>query len=148
MATGFLYSHYPENLGGGSAAGDAPIDLLSDTIKLALLANTHTPNQTTHEWFSDVSANEITGTGYTAGGATLATKTNTTSAKVNTFDCDDPSWSSASFTARYAVAYKSTGTGSTSPLIGLIDFGADQTVASGTFTVQINASGLVQWTVA
>lgn len=47
------------------------------TIKMALLASGYTPNLATHVHFSDVSASEITGTGYTAGGTTLGTLTNT-----------------------------------------------------------------------
>ena len=145
--SGKLYSHSLENAFGGSASGDAPIDFLSDAIKVALCTSTYTPSQTSHEWFSDIT-NEITGTGYTAGGAALTTKTVSTSSLTVTIDADDTSWSSASFTARYAIIYKSTGTASTSPLIGYVDFGADQTVASGTFTIQWNASGIVSLTVS
>ena len=145
--SGKLYAKFFENAVGGSASGDAPIDFLSDTIKCALCTSTYTPSQTGHEWFSDVT-NEITGTGYTAGGATLTTKTVGTSSLVVTIDADDPSWTTATFTARYAVFYKSTGTSTTSPLIGYLDFGADQTVSAGAFTIQLNASGLAQLTVS
>ena len=50
------------------------IDFDTDTIKAALATSTYTPNFATHRYFSDVT-NEVTGTGYTAGGATLASKT-------------------------------------------------------------------------
>lgn len=139
--TGKLYSNYPLHLNNGA------INFPSDTIKCALCTSTYTPNQSTHKWFSDIT-NEITGTGYTAGGATLTTKTNTVATTVNTIDADDPSWTTATFTARYAVFYKSTGTSTTSPLIGYLDFGADQTVSAGAFTIQLNASGLAQLTVS
>jgi hypothetical protein len=43
------------------------IDWDSDTIKVALLSSSYTPNQDTHDYFDDVSANEVTGTGYTTG---------------------------------------------------------------------------------
>lgn len=145
--TGKLYAKFFENALGGNNAADVPIDYLSDTIKCALCTSTYTPNQSTHEFFSDVT-NEITGTGYTAGGVTLTTKTCAASSLVTSLDADDPTWTTATFTARYAVFYKSTGTSTTSPLIGYVDFGADQTVSAGTFTIQLNASGLAQLTVS
>lgn len=52
------------------------IDWDSDTIKLMLLTSSHTPNLDTHAYKSDLT-NEVSGTGYTAGGATLASKTQT-----------------------------------------------------------------------
>jgi hypothetical protein len=145
--SGKLYAKFFENALGGNNAADVPIDFLSDTIKVALCTSAYTPNQSTHEFFSDVT-NEITGTGYTAGGAALTTKTCAASALVTTLDADDTSWTTASFTARYAIVYKSTGTSTTSPLIGYVDFGADQTVSAGTFTITWNASGIVSLTVS
>jgi hypothetical protein len=53
------------------------IDWDSDTIKVALLSSSYTPNQDTHDYFDDVSTYEVTGTGYTTGGITLASKTST-----------------------------------------------------------------------
>jgi hypothetical protein len=50
----------------------ADIDLTTDTIKMALLGGGYTPDLINHADFSDVSSSEITGTGYTAGGVTLA----------------------------------------------------------------------------
>jgi hypothetical protein len=62
-----------------------------------------------------------------------------------TFDTSDPSW--AAFSAgpfRYMVISDRTpGTAATQPLIALGDWGADQTGGGGTFTVQVNASGLL-----
>jgi hypothetical protein len=70
------YAKALANLMGGESGGDAfAVDYLSDTIKLALLDNGHTPALDTHEVFSDVEADEIAGTGYTAGGTTLGSKT-------------------------------------------------------------------------
>jgi len=43
-------------------------------IRVMLLANTYVPDQAGHDSVADVVANEITGTGYTAGGAALANK--------------------------------------------------------------------------
>lgn len=62
---------------------------------------------------------------------------------ITQLDAADPSWASATISGiRYMVIYKSTGTGSTSPLLWLIDFGADQAVTSGTFTAVLATLGL------
>lgn len=123
---------------------DGSIDLDTDTIKLALVTSSYTPDQDTHDFFDDVT-NEVTGTGYTAGGATLTTKAVTQDNTNNkgVFDADDVTWSTSTITARAGVLYKSTGTASTSALICYIDFGADKTSAGGNFTVQWNASGIL-----
>jgi hypothetical protein len=125
-----------------SGATNGVWDWDTDTIKVALCTSAYTPDQDTHDFFNDVT-NEITGTGYTAGGVTTTTPTVTydTATDEIRLDCDDPSWSSATFTARVAVWYKSTGTASTSPLIGYMDFGADQSVSSGAFTIQLDSTG-------
>lgn len=138
----------------GSVIGKAfnkEIDLDSDTIKLALLTSSYTPNQDTHDYFDDVVGNEVTGTGYTAGGATLSTKSVTYDSASNTliFDADDVTWSSSTITARYAVLYDATpGTNATRPLIGYVDFTSDQSSTSGNFTVTWDATGIVRVTVA
>lgn len=123
---------------------DADIDHESDTIKVALVTSSYTPNQDTHDFFDDVT-NEVSGTGYTAGGATLASKTTTQDDTDNegVFDAADVTWSSSTITARGAVVYKSTGTASTSDLICYFDFGSDQTSSSGDFTIQWNSEGIV-----
>jgi hypothetical protein len=62
---------------------------------------------------------------------------------VTQLDAADPSWASATISGiRYAVISKSTGTASTSPLLWLIDFGADQSVTSGTFTIVLATLGI------
>ena len=120
------------------------IDWDTDTIKVALVANTYTPNQDTHDYWDDVSANEISGTGYTAGGITLSSKTvgYTAGTNVTKFDAADVSWTSSTLTARYAVIYLSTATASTSPLIGYIDFGSDQSSSAGTFSIVWDSAGI------
>lgn len=118
------------------------IDLANDTIKVALADSGYTPNTQTHDFFDDVT-NEEAGTGYTAGGATLANKTWTvSSATVVKFDADDTSWASSTITTRYAIIYKSTGVSSTSPLIAVVDFSTDRTSDGGTFLITWNSSGI------
>lgn len=126
------------------------VDIDTDTLKVMLTTSAYTPNQDTHRYKSDVT-NEITGTGYTAGGATVTSPTVTYTGASNliTFDAADTSWSSASFTARTYVLYDSTpATDATRPLIQYETFGSDQTVTSSTFTIVWNASGIFTITVA
>jgi len=55
--------------------------------------------------------------------------------------CASPSWAGASFTFRYAVlSDRSTGVAATEPLVGLTDFGSDQTGLGGPFTINVSPS--------
>ncbi|MFI8229424.1 hypothetical protein ACIGDI_11375 [Streptomyces sp. NPDC085900] len=112
------------------------MDLISDTIKVALVKSTYTPNQNTHDEWADVSANEVTGTGYAAGGIALASKTITynTTNKYWTFDAADSTWTNTNVLFRYAVIYDDTATGK--PLLGYVDFGTAQTVSNQDLTIQ------------
>jgi hypothetical protein len=135
-----------------SQALNKEIDWDTDTIKVALLTNAYTPDQDAHNYFDDVSTNEVSGaTGYTSGGITLANKTNTYNGGTNTIvlDADDVTWSSSTITARYAVIYNaSPATNATRPLIGYVDFGSDQSSSNGNFTITWDATGIVRVTVA
>jgi hypothetical protein len=126
------------------------VDFDSDTIKVALLSSSYTPDQDAHDYLNDVSTYEVSGTGYTAGGNTLGSKTATYDSANNVviLDAADTTWSSSTITARYAVVYGSTGTSSTSPLIGYVDFGSDQSSTNGNFTITWDSTGIVRITVA
>lgn len=120
------------------------VDLDTDTIKVMLVTSAYTPDQDAHTKLSDIT-NEVTGTGYTAGGATLASKTvtqdNTNDKGV--MDCADITWSTSTITARGAVLYKSRGGASSSDeLIAYYDFGTDKSSVAADFTITINTSGL------
>ena len=121
------------------------IDLVNDTVKVILLNNSHTFDADT-DGYANVSANELTTTGgYTAGGATLGSKTVTaddTNDK-GVFDGADVAWTTATFSAYHAVIYDDTPTSPADPLIASIDFGGVKTVASGTFTIQWHANGIL-----
>jgi len=119
------------------------VDWANDTIKVALCTSSYTPNQDTHTYYSDIT-NEVSssGTGYTTGGASLSGKSVNYDASSNVLSlrASASSWSSATFTCRYAVVYKDTGSGATSPLLGYVNFGGDETVTSGTFTITWDAT--------
>jgi hypothetical protein len=128
-----------------SATAARRVDWVSDTIKVALTTATYVPNQDTHVFFSDVT-NEITGTGYTAGGVALGTKSVTydTATNETRLIAANSQWTTATFTTAIAVVYKDTGTGTTSPLLGWVDFGGNETVTTGTFTIQWDATGVLK----
>lgn len=131
------------------AAFNKEIDFNSDTVKIALVTSSYAFDQDAHDYFNDIT-NEVTGTGYTAGGATLASATVTYTGASNTLSLDaaDVAWSSSTLTARGAVVYVSTGTGSTSPLLCFVDFGADVSTTAGTFTITWDAAGICTVTVS
>lgn len=123
---------------------DGSIDLDTDTIKVMLVTSTYTPNADTHEDKADVT-NEVTGTGYTAGGKTIANTavTKDTTDDEGVWDGDDVTWASSTITARGAVVYKDSGVASTSWLICYLDFVSDQSSSSGDFTIQWGAEGIL-----
>jgi hypothetical protein len=119
------------------------VDYLTDAITVMLL--TGSTYDATHEFLTDVNADEITGTGYTAGGLLLATPVATYDAGTNTwkFSFDDPTWPTATFSTDAAAVFKDTGVAATSPLIGYVDFGGTQAPAGVDFTLHVSASGLI-----
>jgi hypothetical protein len=111
------------------------IDFDTDTFKIMLVTSSYTPNKDTHDKRDDVT-NEVSGTGYTSGGDTSAcTVTKDTANDKVTLSFAAVSWGGSSITAAAAVIYKSTGTASTDPLVGYIDFGGSITSSGGTFSV-------------
>lgn len=131
----------------GATAADR-VDWVTDTIQCSLHTVTYVPAQDTDNYFDDAT-NEITGTGYTTGGVTLGSKTLTYDTGTNEvrLDAADASWTTASFTARIAVIWKdSAGASSTDHLISYVDFGGDETVSSGTFTIAWDATGVAKIT--
>jgi hypothetical protein len=116
------------------------------TFKCALLKNTITLDATaqrTYNAYDDLTpgSNEVTSANYTARGNALTpadpTIVNDTTYKVFIMQNHASTvWSGpCTFTARYAVIYKDTGVDSTSLLIAYLDFGSDQVVSSGSFTI-------------
>lgn len=133
------------------AAFNKEVDFDSDTIKVALVSSAYTPNQDSHDYWDDVSANEVSGAGYTAGGQALTGKTVTYDSATNTtiLDANDSVWAGSTVTARYAVVYDDSGaTAGQKALIGYQDFGSDQSSTNGNFTVQWDSTGIVRITVA
>lgn len=123
------------------------VNLATDSLKVALFSAYTFAN--THASMTDVkgAGTEASGTGYTAGGQALASVTVSTSGTVTTFTCANPSWSSSSISAAYAVFYDAQGgTDATNIPIAYWDFGGTQTSSSGAFTLTINGSGVATFT--
>jgi len=106
-------------------------DLDTDTIKIALFTSAATLNAATTAYST---TNEVVGTGYVAGGNTLAGATISSSGTTAFVDFSDTTWASATITARGALIYNSS---KANRAIAVLDFGADKTSTAGDFTVQM-----------
>lgn len=126
-------------------ASALPVDLISDTIKVALVTDSHTPDLNAHDEITDIT-NQVTGTGYTAGGAALASKTLTAASGYVTYDAADLAWTTATFSnAEGGLVWDDTVTSPTAdPLVAAVDFGAPYSVTAGTFTIQWHANGILR----
>ena len=124
------------------------IDLTDGNLKVALCTSSYTPDQTTHEFFDDIT-NEVTASGYTAGGQALSSPTVTMSSHVVKLDAADTVWEDITLTARTAVVYYDTGTAGTSPLICYQqNQDADVSSTAGDWTITWNSSGIATITVS
>jgi hypothetical protein len=144
MATTFnLYDQWRDIVADPTRAA-----AVSGTLKLAVVTSAYTVDQNVHDFFNDIT-NEVSGTGYTAGGnaCTSPTWTGPDGAGLLTFDASDPAtWAqnAAGFSnGRRCVLYYDTGVTSTSRLVGYSnDFGADAGNVAGDFSITFNASGI------
>ena len=104
----------------------------SQVFKIALFTSAANLSAATTAYST---SNEVTGTGYTAGGNTLTISTVPTSTGTTAFlDFSDTTWTSSTITARGALIYLANG--GTNPSVAVLDFGADKTSTAGDFTIQ------------
>ena len=115
-----------------------------DTFKLSLYTSSATINADTTAY---TTVNEVTGAGYTAGGAGLVnlgvvTSNTSTSTGVGYTDFSDLTFASSTITARGALIYNSTpsaeaadNTPLTNPAVAVLDFGSDKISNDGNFTI-------------
>ena len=106
-----------------------------DTFNLALYTSSATLNKSTTAY---TTSEEVSGSGYTAKGNALTSVTPALSTDTAVCDFADTSFTSASFTARGCLIFNDSAT--SDPAVCVIDFGADKTVTSGTFTIQFPAA--------
>lgn len=107
-------------------------NLLTDTLKLALYNSNATLDASTTAYSA---TNEITGTGYTAGGVIVTGVVIGTSGYTAYCSMNNASWAGA-LTARYALLYNSS---KANRSIAVLDFGADKTSVN-TFVVTMPAN--------
>ena len=130
MASG-IYNRFKANL------MNKVVDLEADTINVSLYDNSHAFTATDTDY---TTTNELaTAGGYTQGGSALASKA-VTEAATTKWDATDHAWTSATFTAYFAVIWDST---AGNDLICTIDFGGAKAVSAGTFTIIWDAAGIV-----
>ena len=104
------------------------------TFKLAMYDNNASFTAATTDY---TATNEVSGTGYSAGGGTLTNVTPTTSGTTALTDFSDLTFSSSTITARGALIYNTTaggGTGTTETVV-VLDFGSDKSSSAGDFTI-------------
>jgi len=116
---------------------------------VSLHTSTYTANQDTDDFFDDAT-NQLSGTGYTAGGINLA---NQATSQDNTdneavFDADDVTWSSIDAgTASQVVLRMDGAAASSAPLIASMDSGGFPIVTNGgDLTIQWNTEGILNIT--
>jgi hypothetical protein len=109
------------------------------TFKLAMYTNSASFNAATTAY---TTSNEVSGSGYTAGGGTLTRVDPSTSGTTALTDFADLTFSTATVTARGALIYNTTtGSGSsTTDTVVVLDFGSDKTSTAGDFTIQFPAA--------
>ena len=140
-----------EILQGGHNFNDSSGAPTGNTYKIALFTSSATLSKSTTAYTaptdasaSPTSTHEVstTSTGYPSGGNTLTPSADPVlSGDTACVKFNDTSFSSASFTARGCLIYNTTAvTGfTTNRAVCAVNFGADKTVTSGTFTIQFPA---------
>jgi hypothetical protein len=139
-ATLDFYDSYTRDQGNGSIA------LGTDTFYIMLLDSGHTPDLANHDKRNDVEGDEVSGTGYTAGGQELASDSWTLDGANDRslFDAANAEWDPVTFTnGRYAVIYKRRGGASSADeLVCIIDLDANYSPSAQTFRINFNATGI------
>jgi hypothetical protein len=100
-----------------------------NVYKLALYTSSATLDASTTVYSS---TNEVSGTGYSAGGGTLVNVDPTSSGTTGFCDFNDLTFSTATITARGALVYNST---NGNRAVVVLDFGGDKTSTAGDFTI-------------
>lgn len=112
-------------------------------VKVLMVTDSEVPNFDTHDFRNDV-VQEVTGTGYTAGGVVITGTELTLSGGVLTYDANDASWAGSTIAnAMAAIGYFGRGGASSADeLVFLSDFVTAASSSSGTFAIQWNAAGI------
>jgi len=137
---GVIYNEFKRGL----LAGEYDLATGGDTVKVGLVTG-HTPNIDTHDDWTDVSGDEESGTGYSAGGETLGSQqvTEDTSNDLGKFDGADVTWSGLDVgTPSHAIMYDDTH--ASDQLIAYWELATASN--GGDYTLQWNSSGIITLT--
>jgi hypothetical protein len=107
----------------------------ADTYKVALYTSSASLGAATTAYSA---TNEVSGTGYTAGGATLSGLSTGLSTSTAYITFSDPSWADSTITARGCLIYNSS---KSNKAVAVFDFGSEVSSVNGTFTVDFPAAG-------
>lgn len=127
ITTAICNSYKQELLEGVHASGD--------TYKIALYTDSATLDKAVTAYSS---TNEVSGAGYTAGGATLTGFSSGLATDTAYITFADPSWSNSTITARGCLIYNSS---KSNKAVAVFDFGANVVSVSGTFTIDFPTAG-------
>ena len=139
----FVFTSCPTRAYSGSIGA---LGAAAGTTFVCLVADAGSVEKHQEDWtsYSDIT-NQVTGTGYTAGGQVLAGRTLVGTNRVTTFDANDSTWGTSTITAKYAVVYNY---GPGSSLIMCENFGTNYVSSNGSFTITWGANGIFTETVA
>ena len=119
----------------------------TSNFKAMLVTDQYNPSQSGDQFRSVPAAYEVTGAaGYTAGGQAISlTMSYNASLAQQQLNFSNPTWSSASITARGAVIYNSRGgAASADELVAYVDFGMDVTSTNATFNAIFSTPLIMQ----
>lgn len=130
IVQGFPASFRTEWIAGTHAFG-------TDTFKIALYTSSASLGPTTTAY---TATGEVSGTGYTAGGATLSSYAVSGSGSTSFIDWADATWAASTITARGAMIYNAS---KSNKAVLILDFGIDRSSNNTTFTVKFPAADAV-----
>ena len=106
----------------------------ASSYKGMLVTSSYTEDRGSHSKRSSVT-NEVSGTGYTAGGVALALSASlNTTTHILTLTIPTATWASSTITARKLIVYRTTGTAANDNLVCCVDNGSDLISSSTTMT--------------
>lgn len=123
---------------------EGSIDLVADTIKVALLTSSYVPNAD-HEFLPQISGYQVVDVGYAAGGKPLVTKIIVQDTKKSYYRADPLEWEiTGTIKVKYIALYKDTGVAGTSSLICFIELDPSKVAINSTFRIAWNPLGIIE----
>jgi len=125
------------------------VDFDNDTIRVMIVTSAYTPDYVTHNFISEIDANEVaTGSSYSAKGPAITTPSMAIVGGLAVFDGDPitVALDGTGFTnGFYIIIYKDTGVDTTSRVIALGELGANRSVVGGALNLNWNVNGILRF---